>query len=42
MTDYDLVVLELARSWPVGPGLLKQTEALKEAARQEIMALLGN
>ena len=42
MTGYDLVVLQLVRSWPVRPDQIRQAEALEEAARQKITASLGN
>lgn len=38
MTDYDLVVLQVARCRPVEPDQTKQAEALERVARQEIMA----
>lgn len=33
MTDYDLVVLELARSWPVGPGHIKNSRSFKRGSQ---------
>ena len=42
MTYDNMVVLQLARSWPVRPGQTRQAEALEEAARQKVTASLGN